>query len=68
MGGVGGTGEGSVGGEEDVVIKEECVKVEEIIKIKEEIPEAIVFPPIKTEHQVGFWLCVRWWQLLCVRW
>jgi hypothetical protein len=28
------------------------IKVEEAIDIKDEIPEAIIFPPIKTEQEV----------------
>jgi hypothetical protein len=51
-GGVGGTGEGSVELEEDIYIKEESIKVEEAVDIKEEMPEDIVFPPIKTEPEV----------------
>ena len=39
--------------EEAINIKEEvCIKFEEDIDIKDEIPEAISFPPIKTEHEV----------------
>jgi len=42
--------------EEAVNIKEEiCIKFEEDIDIKDEIPEAISFPPIKTEHEVRLW-------------
>jgi hypothetical protein len=42
--------------EETIDIKEEVsVKVEEAIYIKDEIPEAIAFPPIKTEHEVRLW-------------
>jgi len=33
---------------------EVSIKVEEAIDIKDEIPEAISFPPIKTEHEVRF--------------
>jgi hypothetical protein len=51
-GGVGGTGEGSVEFEEAMHIKEESIKVEESVDVKCEMPEAIVFPPIKTEHEV----------------
>jgi hypothetical protein len=29
--------------------------IEEAIGIKDEIPEAIIFPPIKTEHEVRLW-------------
>jgi len=32
--------------------EEVSIKVEEAIDIKDEIPEAISFPPIKTEHEV----------------
>jgi len=39
--------------EEAIDIKEEVgIKVEEAIDIKDEIPEFILFPPIKTEHEV----------------
>jgi hypothetical protein len=31
------------------------IKVEEAIDIKDEIPEAITFPPIKTEAEVRLW-------------
>jgi len=42
--------------EETVDIKEEAsIKVEEAIDIKDEIPEAISFPSIKTEHEVMPW-------------
>jgi len=34
------------------VVDEVSIKVEEAIDIKDEIPEAISFPPIKTEHEV----------------
>jgi hypothetical protein len=30
--------------------EEVSIKVEEAIDLKDEIPEAITFPPIKTEH------------------
>ena len=32
--------------------EEVSIKVEETIDIKDEMPEAISFPPIKTEHEV----------------
>ena len=32
--------------------EEVCIKVEEVIDIKDEMPEAITFPPIKTENEV----------------
>jgi hypothetical protein len=40
----------------DCGTEEGDIKVEEAIDIKDEIPEAITFPPIKTEHQVRFWV------------
>ena len=50
---VDGTEEVSINFEDDIDIKEEVsFKVEEAIDIKDEIPEAIPFPPIKTEHDV----------------
>ena len=39
-----------VDGTEDV-----SIEVEEAIVIKDEIPEAISFPPIKTEQEVRLW-------------
>jgi hypothetical protein len=46
-------------------IKEEVsIKVEEAIDIKNEIPEATTFSSVMTEHEVGFIVCVRWWQLM----
>jgi hypothetical protein len=52
-GGVGGTGEGGVDVEDPLYIKEEVsIKVEEAIDIKDEMPEAVVFPPIRTENEV----------------
>ena len=39
--------------------EEVSIKVEEAIDIKDEIPKAIIFPPIKTEHEVRLWcVCV----------
>ena len=39
--------------------EEVSIKVEEAIDIKDEIPEALIFPPIKTEQEVRLWvLCV----------
>jgi hypothetical protein len=32
--------------------EEGCMKVEETVDIRNEIPEAISFPPLKTEHEV----------------
>jgi len=40
-----------VDGTEDV-----SIKVEDAIDIKDEIPEPIIFPPIKTEQQVRLWV------------
>jgi len=37
--------------------EEVSIKVEEATDIKDEIPEAITFSPIKTEHEVRLW-CV----------
>jgi len=31
------------------------IKFEDAIDIKDEIPEALTFPPIKTEQEVSFW-------------
>jgi len=60
---VNGTEEVSIKLEESVDIKEEVsIKFEEAIHIKDKIPEAVTFPPIKTEHEVR--VCVRWWQLM----
>jgi hypothetical protein len=36
-------------------VEEVNIKFEDIIDIKDEIPEAIAFPPIKTEHEVRLW-------------
>ena len=57
-----------VSGTEDVSIKVEdaidikegvSFKVEETIDIKDELPEAISFPPMKTEREVRPWgVCV----------
>ena len=39
--------------------EEVSIKVEEALDITKEIPEAISFPPIKTEEEVRLWvLCV----------
>ena len=43
---------------------EEIIKVEEAIDTSGEIPEAISFPPIKTEPEVKLGVFMRWWQLL----
>jgi phosphoribosyl-dephospho-CoA transferase len=43
---------------EYAIKEEDIIKVEEAIEIKDEIPEALTFPPIKTEHEVslgGLW-------------
>ena len=51
-----GTEEVSINFEDAIDIKEEVsFKVEEAIDIENDIPEAISFPPIKTEHEVRLW-------------
>ena len=57
---VDGTEEVGIEAEEALDIKEEVsIKVEEAIDIKDEIPEAISFPPIKTEKELRPWgVCV----------
>ena len=35
--------------------EEVCIKVEEAIDTKSEIPEALTFSEIKTEHEVKLW-------------
>jgi hypothetical protein len=41
--------------EEAVDIKEEVsIKVEDNIDIKDKIPQTVIFPPIKTKHEVRF--------------
>ena len=35
--------------------EEVSITVEEALDIEDEIPEAISFPPIKTEHEVRLW-------------
>jgi hypothetical protein len=53
---VAGTAEVSIKLEEALDIKEEVsIKVEEAIDINDEMPEAIPFPPIKTEQEVRLW-------------
>jgi amino acid permease len=37
--------------------EEVSIKVEEAIDIKNEIPEAIIFPSIQTEHEVRLFVC-----------
>jgi len=50
---VDGTEEVSIKVEESIDIKEEVsIKVEEAIDVKDEIPEAVTYPPIKTECEV----------------
>jgi len=51
--------------------EEVSIKAEGAIDMKAEIPESIIFPPIRTEHEVrlwGGWVCVcvceRWWQVM----
>jgi len=45
--------------------EEVSINVEEAVNIKDEFPEALIFPPIKTEQEVRLWvLCMSWWQLM----
>jgi hypothetical protein len=45
--------------------EEVSIKVEEAIDIKDEIPEAIIFSPIRTEHEVRLrGVCVSSWHLM----
>jgi hypothetical protein len=47
--------------------EEASINVEEAIVVKDEIPEVLIFPPIKAEQEVALWvLCERWWQLMIV--
>jgi hypothetical protein len=58
---VDGSEEDSIKVEESIDIKEEVsIKVEEATDTKVEIPEAISFPPIKTELEVRLWGCESW--------
>jgi hypothetical protein len=51
-----GTEEVCIEFEGTIDVKEEVsIRVEEAIDVKDEIPEAITFPPIKTEHEVRLW-------------
>jgi len=44
------------------------IKVEEALDIKDEIPEAISFSEIKTEHEVRLGVvCAKQWQLMVLR-
>ena len=44
------------------------IKVEEALGIKDEIPEAISFSEIKTEHEVRLGVvCAKQWQLMVLR-
>jgi len=44
------------------------IKVEEAIDIKDEIPEAISFSEIKTEHEVRLAVvCAKQWRLMVLR-
>jgi hypothetical protein len=57
----GGTEEGNITVEEDDIKVEQSVdiKFEDSVDIKEENPEAIKYPPIKTEPEVSVWgVCV----------
>jgi hypothetical protein len=41
--------------------EEISIKIEETLDIEDEIPEAISFPPLKTEHEVRLrGVCVKW--------
>jgi hypothetical protein len=51
-GGVDGTGEVSVDGEDAIDIKEEGSIKFEAVYIKDEIPESTTCPPFMTEHEV----------------
>ena len=54
--------------ETEIKVEESDIKIEDPIDIKEENPEAIIFPPIKTEPEVSVWgLCVRQQQLMLPR-
>jgi hypothetical protein len=54
--------------EADTEVEEADIKVEELVDIKEENPEAINFPPVKTEPEVSVWgLCVRQQQFMFPR-
>ena len=44
--------------------EEVSIKVEEAVDVRDEIPEAITFPPIKTEEEVSRGVCLRCWQLI----
>jgi hypothetical protein len=52
MGGVGGTGEGSVKVEDAIDIKEEGSVEFEAVYIKDEFPDTTTCPPISTEQEV----------------
>jgi len=45
--------------------EEVSINVEETIDMKDEIPEALIFSPTKTEQEVRLWVvCMSWWQLM----
>ena len=51
-----GTEEVRIKVEDAIDIKEiVSIKVEEAIDVKDEIPQAVIFPPIKTEQEVRLW-------------
>jgi hypothetical protein len=52
---VDGTEEVSITAEDAIDIKEEVSIKFEAVDIKDEIPEAIIFPPIKTGTEVRLW-------------
>jgi hypothetical protein len=44
--------------------KEGSIKVDDATHLKEDIPEAVIYPPINTGHEVRLrGVCVRFWQL-----
>jgi len=47
--------------------EEVSIKVEEELDIKDENKEAIISPPIKTEHEVRLQGVMSWWQLMLLR-
>jgi hypothetical protein len=65
----GGNEDGNINVEEsNWEVEEADIKIEEALDIKEENPEAITFPPIKTEPEVSEWSsCVRQQQFVFPR-
>ena len=56
--------------DDDDGTEEVSMKGEDAIDIMGEFPESISIPPIKTEEEVRFGVCVSWWllMLLCHFW